>query len=132
MIVDAKKRWIYFAFILLTILAGLSTRIYGYKMPYLIAEYGGDTLFAVCIFWTVRFLFLQLAIWKTALWSWFMCIMIEVSQLYQAPWIQRIRSTAPFILLLGSDFVWSDWICYTIGIVMALLLCSLIERRNRY
>jgi hypothetical protein len=41
----------------------------------------------------------------------------EISQLYHAPWIDAIRSYRLGIILLGNCFVWSDLVCYTVGIL---------------
>ena len=122
-----KKRWIYFIAILINVPVGLATRKYSYAMPILIAEYGGDILSASCIFFGLRFLFSKPALWKMALWNYLVCITIETSQLYQAPWMQKLRNTPPFGILLGYGFLWSDWVCYAIGTAIAFLICWMIE-----
>ncbi len=48
--------------------------------------------------------------------------LIEVSQLYQANWIVAIRNTTLGSLVLGHGFLWSDLVCYTVGIGLAFLL----------
>ena len=40
---------------------------------------------------------------------------IELSQLYQAPGLNRIRLTTLGGLLLGYIFLWSDLLCYGLG-----------------
>jgi Protein of unknown function (DUF2809) len=40
----------------------------------------------------------------------------EFSQLYQAPWINAIRSTVVGHLILGSTFSWIDMATYTVGV----------------
>jgi len=40
---------------------------------------------------------------------------VEVSQLYHAEWIDGIRETRLGALTLGSGFLWSDLVCYTLG-----------------
>ena len=44
--------------------------------------------------------------------------LIEISQLYHAPWIDAIRSTALGGLVLGFGFLWSDILCYTVGVLL--------------
>lgn len=46
---------------------------------------------------------------------------IELSQLYQAPWAQEIRATALGGLLLGHSFSWSDVLCVALGTSAAAL-----------
>jgi hypothetical protein len=42
--------------------------------------------------------------------------MVEISQLYHAPWIDSIRQTALGGLVLGFGFLWTDLVCYSVGI----------------
>ena len=42
-------------------------------------------------------------------------LMIEVSQLYHAPWIDA-SANALGGLVLGFGFVWSDLVCYLVGV----------------
>jgi Protein of unknown function (DUF2809) len=55
---------------------------------------------------------------------------VEVSQLYHAPWIDGIRSTTLGGLVLGFGFLWSDLVCYLVGIA-AGALAELTVRRWR-
>jgi len=43
---------------------------------------------------------------------------IELSQLYQAPWINRARDTTVGALILGFGFRGADLVCYTVGIAL--------------
>lgn len=125
-----KKRWIYLVAILVNVPAGLASRKYSRALPALVAEYGGDVLAASCIFFGLRFLFPKPALWKVAVWNYLVCIAIETLQLYQAPWIQKLRHTPPFGILLGYGFLWSDWVCYAAGTAIAFAIGWLIERER--
>jgi hypothetical protein len=122
-----RKRWIYFILIILTIPAGLATRFTHYRLPYLISTYGGDVLSATCIFWGVRFVATKTSLLKVAVYSYLICIAIETSQLCQAAWLNNIRHTFPFGILLGYGFLWSDWVCYAVGVLIALVIAYTIE-----
>ncbi len=124
----SKKRWIYLILILINIPVGLASRKYAVHLPYLLSRYGGDVFAASCIFFGVRFLFPKTTLFKIAIASYLVCIAIETLQLYQAPWIQKIRHTPPFGILLGYGFLWSDWICYLAGTLLALLIAYLVEK----
>ncbi|GEO10868.1 hypothetical protein SAE01_33640 [Segetibacter aerophilus] len=106
---------------------GIGTRSTGVILPDLIRNYGGDTFFATCIFFGVRFLATQKQLSKVGAIAYLICLCIETLQLYQAPWIQKVRHTYPFGLLLGYGFVWSDWICYAVGVVVALTITYPLE-----
>jgi hypothetical protein len=49
-------------------------------------------------------------------------VLVEVGQLYHAPWIDSIRRTTLGGLMLGFDFVSSDLACYTVGVMMGMLV----------
>ena len=46
---------------------------------------------------------------------------IEVSQLFHAPWIDSIRQTTLGGLVLGFGFLWTDLVCYSVGITVGAL-----------
>ena len=125
-----RKRWIYFVLILINIPLGLGSRHFAPQLSYVLATYGGDVLSASCIFFGIRFLLIKSSLAKISLISYLVCISIETLQLYQAEWIQRIRHTPPFGILLGYGFLWSDWVCYAVGVIIGLLIAMRIERRN--
>jgi hypothetical protein len=45
--------------------------------------------------------------------------LVELSQLYRAPWIDVVRATRPGALALGQGFLWSDLACYVLGVAIA-------------
>ena len=49
---------------------------------------------------------------------------IEISQLYQAPWIDATRATRLGGLVLGHGFLWSDMVCYSVGIGVGALIAQ--------
>ncbi|MDO4536447.1 MAG: DUF2809 domain-containing protein, partial [Clostridium perfringens] len=51
------------------------------------------------------------------------------SQIYHAPWIDSIRNTTLGGLVLGFGFLWSDILCYTIGIAIGVALDVIISIR---
>lgn len=52
--------------------------------------------------------------------------LIEISQLYHAPWIDAIRATALGGLVLGFCFLWSDILCYTVGVLLGIIVDGLL------
>lgn len=80
------------------------------------AAYAGDTLWA-----TAAFLVLGLALPRAstvlvAALAMTVSVLVELSQLYHAPWIDAIRRTSLGGLVLGFGFVWSDLACYAMGV----------------
>lgn len=56
----------------------------------------------------------------------------EALQLCHAPWIEVIRGTRIGGLLLGYGFLWSDIICYAVGIAVAYVVVIVVERKLVY
>lgn len=125
--VTKNKRWFYFFLIILTIPLGLGTRSNQASLPAVLGTYGGDVLSATCIFFGVRFLTPGKPLGQTAIVAYFICVCIETLQLYHAPWIQTVRHTYPFGLLLGYGFLWSDVACYAGGVLIAVCIAYVLE-----
>src|SRR3954464_6144190 len=49
-------------------------------------------------------------------------VLIEVSQLYHAPWLDSIRHTTLGGLILGYGFLWGDLACYAVGIGLGVVI----------
>jgi hypothetical protein len=117
-----NKRIGYFLAVVITILLGLSSRKYSLHLPKFVALNTGDALWAMMVYFGLRFLLvrksLPAAIWLSLLFS----FGIEFSQLYQADWINQIRSTVLGGLVLGKGFLTADLIRYTAGIIIATFL----------
>jgi len=48
--------------------------------------------------------------------------LVEISQLYHAPWIDGLRQSTLGALILGFGFLWSDMVCYTVGVAAGVML----------
>jgi hypothetical protein len=61
-----------------------------------------------------------------------LCFLIEISQLYHAPFIDSIRQTRLGGLVLGFGFLWSDLVAYAVGGLVGLVLETfLLLRKSR-
>ncbi len=87
-----------------------------------IHDYAGDALWAGMIYFGFRFLIPKSPLKTSVLYTFLFTYCIEISQLYQADWINAIRHTKLGGLVLGFGFLWSDLLMYTIGIASAFLL----------
>ncbi|MFZ7132303.1 MAG: DUF2809 domain-containing protein [Eubacteriales bacterium] len=117
-----RSRLRYFISISITILLGLSSRQFDYLLPRFVREYSGDILWALMIFLLCGFIFRNISTNKAVISSLIFCFLIEASQLYQASWINAIRNTTLGGLVLGYGFLWSDLICYSIGVIIGVVL----------
>jgi hypothetical protein len=110
------------ALIGLVVVLGLGSRRFGAHLPGLVAVYAGDTLWALAAFLGLGLLLPRASTGRVALLAMSFSVLIEVSQLYKAPWIDSIRRTTIGGLILGFDFVGSDLACYAVGVGMGILL----------
>lgn len=116
-----KLRFCYLTLWILIIVLGLGSRTYGDYLPSFVATYAGDTLWAAMVYFGISFLFPFTRLLRRAIAALLFSYCIEVSQLYQSDWINAIRGTTLGALVLGHGFLWSDMVCYTVGIALAVL-----------
>ena len=110
-------RLYYFISILLILILGiLSRKISG--IPLFI----GDILYAVLIYFGIRFLIMNSKKSTSFLLGLLFCFSIEILQLVQIDWLIAIRKTTLGHYILGEGFLWSDLLCYIIGTLIAFLI----------
>jgi glycopeptide antibiotics resistance protein len=96
--------------------AGLFTRSSRSSvLPVFIQQYAGDTLWALALYTFLAFVSPGAAAKELLLLSLFISFAVEFSQLYQADWLNTVRSVRVGGLILGYGFKWSDLLCYTTG-----------------
>jgi hypothetical protein len=105
------SRSTYFILIIATIITGLLSRHFAF-IPLFI----GDILWALMVYLIMRFLFVTRPVKFIVLASLLFCYGIEFSQLYKSLWINDLRHTLFGRLVLGEGFLWSDLLCYTVGV----------------
>jgi hypothetical protein len=112
-----RLRITYGCLIVIIIIAGLLSRDFSFIPLFL-----GDILWALMIYFIVRFLFVDNSVKFIVIVSLLFCYVIEFSQLYKAPWINDLRHTLFGRLVLGEGFLWSDLLCYTAGVALGMLI----------
>lgn len=100
---------------------GLASRKYREQLPAFLAEYAGDTLWALMVFLLVSTLLAGRPILVRAAISLGLAFLVEVSQLYHSPWIDAIRQTTLGGLVLGFSFLWTDLVCYSVGVMIGAI-----------
>jgi hypothetical protein len=91
------------------------------QLPAFLAEYAGDTLWALMLFLLVSTLLAGRPVRARAAISLALAFLVEISQLYHAPWIDSILQTTLGGLVLGFGFLWTDFVCYSVGIAAGSL-----------
>lgn len=123
-----NKRLKYLILIIISIALGLSSRKFPEVLPDLIHEHAGDALWAAMVYFGFRFIFYQKHFLLSGLLALSFSFLIELSQLYQAPWINDIRNTILGALIFGSGFLWVDLLRYTLGIVFAVVMDFVLNK----
>jgi glycopeptide antibiotics resistance protein len=113
-----RNRFIYSLLIGFTIIAGLASRHFPQQLPHWVHAYLGDTLWALMVFLLIGFVFKRKSTRWVALAAIVFSFCIELSQLYHAPWIDALRANRLGGLILGFGFLWSDLICYSVGVAI--------------
>ncbi|GAB3795298.1 DUF2809 domain-containing protein [Spirosoma humi] len=120
-----RNRIVYGLLTLVTMLLGLASRRFFSEFPF-VRAYVGDGLWALMVFFGFAIVFNRWSVRSVALAALLFSVGIEVSQLYHATWIDSLRSTRLGGLVLGFRFVWSDLLCYSIGVFIGVLLERLV------
>ncbi len=109
----------YAALLVGTIALGLGSRAYAAQLPGFVGRYAGDVLWAAMVFWLLALARPTARTRALAGAALTIATLVELSQLYRAPWIDTVRATRFGALALGQGFLWSDLACYVLGVVIA-------------
>lgn len=115
-----RTRFVYFIAATVVVFAGLASRRCSELLPEFLAEYAGDALWALMLFLLAS----SLAGWPVlvrAAISLALAFLVEISQLYHAHWIDAIRQSTLGGLVLGFGFLWTDLVCYSVGVFLGVV-----------
>ncbi len=126
-----QARGVYLLLAMMVMLAGLASRRYRNRLPLFIGTYSGDTLWGLMLYLLISALADRRSIWQRAWVAIAIAFAIECSQLYHAPWIDGIRQTTLGGLVLGFEFLWSDLVCYLVGIALGAVAERAVVERGR-
>ena len=126
-----RSRLKYLTAAVVVVLLGLASRHYSDLIPPVVASYAGDTLWALTAFLGIGILFPGSSTARVGLAAMLFAVSIELSQLYQTPWINQLRNTTLGALILGQGFLWSDILCYAIGVGSGYILELWLYRKHQ-
>lgn len=125
-----RNRSTYALLSLLTMLLGLASRRWGSGLPAWVTLYAGDALWALLVFWLIRGGCPRWQSVRAGLATASFALTIELSQLWQTPWLDAVRHTTLGALVLGQGFRWSDLLCYAAGIAAGVGLEQLWQHQK--
>jgi hypothetical protein len=112
-----NRRVLYVLVIIVVILVGIVSRQLQF-IPLCI----GDGLYAVMVYFGLRFLMIDVKYQTTAIVALSYCYIIECLQLYRAEWLVSLRNTTLGHYVLGQGFSWGDIVAYSVGVGIAVLI----------
>lgn len=107
---------------------GLASRRYNVWLPTILSKYAGDTLWALLVFLGISALRPDARLPLRGAVALGIAFLVEISQLYHAPWLDGIRRTKLGGLVLGFGFLWTDLLCYSVGASIGILLDWVFRR----
>ena len=125
-----SSRITYLTAAIAVVVLGLSSRRYSRVLPEFLASYAGDTLWALTAFLGVGMLFRRWSTLRVCVTALLFAFAIELSQLYHSPWVDQIRRTMVGGFVLGYGFLWSDLLCYVVGISIGCTLDMQLKGLN--
>jgi hypothetical protein len=125
-----SRRAAYAALLAVTIALGLASRRFAGVLPWFVGAYAGDTLWAVAAYGALAVARPETAPLHRGMIALAISFAVEVSQLFHPAWLEAIRGVRLGGWLLGFGFVWSDLVCYTAGVVLAVVLDQRLMPRS--
>ena len=116
-----SEQYVYLLCAIAVLFSGLASHRFRSALPAFLDEYAGDTLWSLMLFLLVSTVLARRPILTRAAISLALAFLVEISQLYHAPWIDSIRQTTLGGLVLGFGFLWTDLVCYSVGIATGSL-----------
>ena len=100
---------------------GIGSRRFHHVLPDILAAYAGDTFWALALFLFIGLIMPRASTRSVGIFALALSVLVEISQVYHAPWIDSIRRTTLGGLILGYGFLWSDLACYAVGVGLGAL-----------
>jgi hypothetical protein len=111
---------------------GLPARLIQDRLPEWYTLYFGDYLWAMLLFFIFALIFQSMSTFKAVMIALVFTCLIEISQLFHPQWLEDLRSTKLFALVLGYGFLWSDIAAYTLGISTGVLVKHFLLQKNNF
>lgn len=126
-----SRLWLVVGFIAVIAL-GLASRKFPWLFPAFFGKYPGDSLWALMVFLGWAWCKPSTSTRNITALAFATSCLVEFSQLYQAPWLNSIRSTTLGHLVLGSTFSWFDIVAYAVGVLVGALIHASLLGSSRF
>lgn len=120
--VALRVRGVYVGLALLTIVVGLFVHRGGTPLGGAARDVLGDALWAMMIVWWAGAIAPGVNLWIRGAAALALCFAVELSQRFHTPALDALRRTTVGHLMLGSGFDLRDFLAYTAGVLVAVVL----------
>lgn len=124
---NLSTRWIYAMACASAIALGLASRRFAVQWGQWVGTYAGDVLWACMLLLALACMLPRRRPWQLGLIALALSFAVEFSQLAQWPWLVALRHTTLGALVLGRGFLWSDLVCYAVGVALGLVVKLVLD-----
>lgn len=124
-----RSRASFITLAIVTMAVGLAVHFHGRFLGVVFQDVVGDALWAAMVTWWIAALVPGASLRTRLPVSLAICFAVEVSQRYHAPTLEALRRTTAGHLVLGSGFDPRDFVSYTLGVLVAMLVERVLLRR---
>jgi len=123
-----RRRLAFLAAAVATIGVGLLVHWGGGALDRALRDVRGDERWAAMVAWWLGAAAPRARLTIRSAAAYAVCVAVETSQLYHAPWLDALRATRAGHLVLGSGFDPRDLLAYALGVVAAALLEAVVKQ----
>ena len=124
-----QQWWMIASLIIITPVGFLSKAYHGFGAHWVNDSFSG-LLYVVFWCFVFYFLFPRYSIKNIAIWVFAITSILEVAQLWHPAFLEYLRSFYLGRVLLGTTFVWSDFVYYALGALLAYLWMQRVTKRS--
>ena len=121
-----RNRITYFMCIIIAIILTIMIENHKNVLPLSIGNYLGNVLKALIIYLFIAFIFKKISAINISVISMLICSCFSISNLCEIPWVDNIKNTSIGLFILGNSFVYTDLICYLVGVILGFVLEMLL------
>lgn len=121
-----RNRITYFMCIIIAIILTIMIENYKNVLPLSIGNYLENVLKALIIYLFIAFIFKKISAINISVISMLICSCFSISNLCEIPWVDNIKNTSIGLFILGNSFVYTDLICYLVGVILGFVLEMLL------
>ncbi|MEB3279273.1 MAG: DUF2809 domain-containing protein [Lyngbya sp.] len=122
-------RWIVFGILIALIPIGLASKYYQGPLQFWVNNSFSSIFYEMFWMFLVVLISPRLSPAPVAFWVFIVTSVLEFMQLWKPPFLQAIRETLIGRLVLGTTFVWGDFLYYVLGCAVGWLVLRTLKAK---